>query len=125
MALEKVSEQQSEAGAGVGMGLGVMMPAMFADLMKNNNPDETSEKTNCSECNNAIPINAKFCPSCGNELLVFQQCFQCGNNISALAKFCSDCGSKVDEKHLSRECPHCEATNLTESIFCNKCGEKL
>ncbi len=125
MALEKVSEQQGEAGAGVGMGLGVMMPAMFADIMKSNNPDETSEKIKCSECNNVIPVDAKFCPSCGYELLVFQQCFQCGKNVSPVANFCSECGSKVEQKQLSKECPHCEATNLTESIFCNKCGEKL
>jgi membrane protease subunit (stomatin/prohibitin family) len=125
MALEKISEQQGEAGAGIGMGLGVMMPAMFTDLMKNNSSDQSAEETKCSECKNTIPVDAKFCPSCGNELLVFQQCFQCGGNVSPLANFCSQCGSKVDQKPLSKECPHCGVTNLTESVFCNQCGEKL
>jgi membrane protease subunit (stomatin/prohibitin family) len=125
MALEKVSEQQSEAGAGVGMGLGVMMPTMFTDMVKDNCSHQISGEAQCAECKNAVPADAKFCPSCGNELLVFQRCFQCGKNISPHAKFCSECGSKVEQEPSSQLCSHCGADNITKSIYCNQCGEKL
>ncbi len=130
MALEKVAEQQGEAGAGIGMGLGIMMPAMFSDFMKGtaaHEGGEGGEKSVCPECTRPIARDARFCPSCGHRLLVFQQCRECGKNLAAQALFCSRCGTGVEQKQEDtvRKCPHCAAENLKESVFCNQCGERI
>jgi membrane protease subunit (stomatin/prohibitin family) len=127
MALEKVSEQQGEAGAGIGMGLGIMMPAMFSDFMKGQAPPESGEVSACPECSGPIARDARFCPTCGHQLLVFRQCRECGKNLAAQALFCSRCGTGVEQEgeEIVRKCPHCAAENLKESVFCNQCGERL
>jgi membrane protease subunit (stomatin/prohibitin family) len=127
MALEKVSEQQGEAGAGIGMGLGIMMPAMFSDFMKGQASPEAGQESVCPECTRPIARDARFCPSCGHQLLVFRQCRECGKNLAAHALFCSRCGTGVEQaqEESVRKCPHCAAENLKESVFCNQCGERL
>ncbi len=125
MAMEKASENQASAGAGVGMGFGFMMPAMFAELMKS--PDATSRGTEarCPECSHTVPSDARFCPYCGHQILVFQQCPECGKNLPPHARFCIRCGAGVEEKPQEKICPHCKAKNLSESVFCNQCGQRL
>lgn len=123
MAMEKAAESQAGAGAGFGMGMGFMMPAMFADLMKNSVPQQ--EIYNCPECQHRVEKDARFCPSCGHQLLIFNQCSQCGKNLPPNAKFCPKCGSPVDMKLKNKRCPNCGAENLPESVYCNQCGEKL
>ncbi len=125
MALEKVSEQQGEAGAGIGMGLGFMMPAMFTDFMKNARSQTSGKEALCPDCKHTVTADAKFCPTCGHQLLVFQQCSQCGKNLPPHAQFCLKCGAKVKSRPQSKKCPHCGARNLIESVYCNKCGEKI
>jgi membrane protease subunit (stomatin/prohibitin family) len=131
MAVEKVAEQQGEAGAGIGMGMGFMMPAMFANLTQGNGgaDSETPAKPvsgpTCPDCHNPVSEDARFCPSCGHQIIVFQQCSECGKNLSPNAKFCSSCGSQVKHTPRSRTCSQCSAENLKESVFCNQCGERL
>jgi len=125
MAVEKASESQAEAGAGMGMGVGLMMPAMFAEFLKNSHSLQSQEIFKCPDCHHPVPKEAKFCPDCGHQLLVFQQCSQCGKNLSPQAKFCTHCGQPVEVKPRSRKCPHCGTENLPESIYCNQCGEKI
>jgi len=126
MALEKVSEQQGEAGAGVGMGLGIMMPAMFSEMTKGPTPQEREEQAACPECTRAIPRDARFCPACGHQVLVFQRCQACGKNLPPHAKFCSRCGAGTGERTSGlRTCDACGAENLLEAVFCNQCGERL
>ncbi len=84
MAMEKAVDAQGDSGAGLGMGtgLGLMMPAMFAqyfagpklDLSTNDEQTDFS----CPECQNPIPTDARFCPQCGHQQLVFNQCSNCG-----------------------------------------------
>ncbi len=131
MAVEKVSEQQGEAGAGIGMGMGFMMPAMFGEYLKGQGgagttaPAQPKDGPTCPDCDNAVSADARFCPSCGHQIVIFQKCHECGKNLSPNAKFCSNCGAKMDHKPDVRKCKHCGEENLKESVFCNQCGERL
>jgi membrane protease subunit (stomatin/prohibitin family) len=121
MALEKVAEQQGEAGAGVGMGLGVMMPSMFAGMAAG----AGTETSPCPDCGRPVPGGGKFCPSCGHQILVFQQCRSCSKNLPPHARFCSGCGAAVTAGAADVSCGTCGAANLPGAVFCNNCGEKL
>jgi membrane protease subunit (stomatin/prohibitin family) len=123
MALENASQNQGQAGAGLGMGLGFMMPAMYSEIVKNT--PQAEEALKCPDCQNAIAADAKFCPACGHQLLVYQQCPQCGKNVPPHAKFCSSCGKALSVKGSPAICPHCKTENLSKSKYCNQCGEKI
>ncbi len=131
MAMEKASESTGEAGSGLGMGLGFMMPAMFAQSMKPGGGEGggagpvSSSEAKCPDCGNPVPINAKFCPLCGHQQVVFDQCANCGKNLPPNAKFCPKCGHPADEKPSPKFCGNCGAENMPGSTFCNQCGEKL
>ena len=129
MAMEKAAESEGEAGPGMGMGMGLMMPAMFAQYFAGAKPaarqTEAPETTPCPECQNTIPMDSKFCPKCGHQLVVFNKCSNCGKNLTPNAQFCSRCGHPAEEKPTSKVCSKCGNENMPESMFCNKCGEKL
>ena len=130
MAMEKAAESEGGAGGGMGMGMGLMMPAMFSQYFAGGakqatQQTEAGETAPCPECQNSIPINAKFCPQCGHQQVIFKQCANCGKNLAPNAKFCSRCGHQAEEKPKPRFCSKCGTENLPESMYCNKCGEKL
>lgn len=81
MAMEKAAESPGDAGSGLGMGLGFMMPAMFAETLRPQRGAGASaapQEINCPDCKNPIPKDAKFCPHCGHQQVVFDQCVNCG-----------------------------------------------
>lgn len=128
MAMEKAAESPGDAGSGLGMGLGFMMPAMFAETLRPQRGAGASaapQEINCPDCKNPIPKDAKFCPHCGHQQVVFDQCVNCGKNLPPNARFCPKCGHQADEKPIPKACPNCTAENLPDSVFCNQCGEKL
>jgi len=131
MAMEKASESTGEAGSGLGMGLGFMMPAMFAESLRpgqgggGGNSPSPSPEVKCPDCGNPVPKDAKFCPLCGHQQVVFDQCTNCGKNLPPNAKFCPKCGHPADEKPAPRFCGGCGTENMPGSAFCNQCGEKL
>ncbi len=129
MAMEKASEAES-SGAGMGMGtsMGLMMPAMFARYFSADGktpPQAATDATECQECHNEIPADAKFCLYCGHQQLVIRQCTHCNKNLTANAKFCSRCGHPAEEKPAPKFCGGCGGENLADAKFCSSCGEKL
>ncbi|AGF78841.1 putative virion core protein (lumpy skin disease virus) [Desulfocapsa sulfexigens DSM 10523] len=128
MAMEKAAENQGEAGAGMGLGMGMMMPAMFAagSVSSTAAPEETVlGKIVCPDCQNRIPADARFCPLCGHQQLVFSQCVNCGKNMAPNAKFCSKCGHSASEKPRAVVCPKCHEKNIPGATYCNQCGHRL
>ncbi len=131
MAMEKASETGEGAGGSMGMGtsLGLMMPAMFAQYFtggRNAAPRQPgAEDIECPECRQPVGVDAKFCPHCGHQQVVFDQCVQCGKNLTPNARFCSRCGHPVEEKPGPKSCAKCGTENLEDSLYCNQCGEKL
>lgn len=129
MAMEKATESQGGAGDGMGAGIGLMMPAMFAQYFKgapqSKGQPKIPETTSCVECHHPVPKDARFCPQCGHQQLIFNQCDACGKNLSPGALFCSRCGQKVEKKSDVKKCRACNSENLIEALFCNQCGEKL
>jgi len=140
MAMEKASDAEGGAGEGMGAGMGLMLPAMFAQYFTPGKgeqapaqapdgapaqPTGTAPPTaECQECHSKIPAQAKFCPMCGHQQVVFNECTHCGNNLTPSARFCSSCGHPADEKPRPWFCGQCGAENLPDSKFCNQCGEK-
>ncbi|MFC1523176.1 SPFH domain-containing protein [Thermodesulfobacteriota bacterium] len=129
-AMEKVAESGGDAGAGMGMGMGFMMPAMFGNILQPQGGGQVAgnaagKELSCPDCHLPVGSDAKFCPHCGHQQLVFDQCTGCGKNLPPNARFCSRCGQSVDQKPVARHCPQCGTENLPGAVFCNQCGEKL
>ncbi len=116
------SAASSGMGLGVGAGMGMMLPGILLKSLQEQAQQQPSG-AQCPKCFAQIPMDARFCPSCGYQLLKVNACLHCGTDLPPEAKFCMVCGAKVER--VRRTCPKCGAAALAEAVFCNQCGEKL
>ncbi len=121
MAMEKSSET---GGGGLGMGLGLMMPGMLSQYLAKEAPAGKTA-VQCPDCKQPVPEDAKFCPQCGHQQVIFTQCADCGKNLTPNARFCSRCGHPAHETPKPKHCTACGAENLPDAKFCTDCGEKI
>jgi predicted amidophosphoribosyltransferase len=87
-------------------------------------PERIRERgtVNCPDCHADVPLTARFCQACGNQMVVVSKCPQCGKNVTAQARFCPACGVDLQTKHL---CGHCQTPLPPGTRFCTKCGEPV
>ena len=114
----------SGMGMGVGAGMGMMLPGILMKSMEEGSKATPSrKKLECPKCYAKMPFEARFCPSCGHQILKLNKCLQCGKDLPLEANFGVVCGAKVEK--TERACSKCGTKALTEAVFCNQCGEKL
>jgi membrane protease subunit (stomatin/prohibitin family) len=143
MAMEKAAQSTGGAGDGVGLGMGLMMPAMFLPQLAGSAPHEggcacagagngcgspaAQHKVGpvCPGCQHPVSADARFCASCGQQLLIFNVCAHCQEKLPPNARFCPGCGHPAEERPRPKACRKCRTENLPDSTYCNQCGEKL
>lgn len=114
-------------GAGMGVGMGFGLGGAFGtgmnnmaqnmDVGQNGNANQTLRV--CDGCGAKLPPNAKFCLSCGKEVVDPNAvvCSKCNAKLPAGAKFCFSCGSK-----LTNTCVKCGKELPVGVKFCDGCG---
>ncbi|MFZ0450230.1 MAG: SPFH domain-containing protein [Desulfatiglandaceae bacterium] len=109
-------------GLGLGAGLGMMMPSILQQSMNTGAVPEKGD-IKCPKCHSTVAEDARFCPMCGQQLIIVNRCLKCGADLPAEAKFCMVCGEKVEK--AGGLCPHCGNKAMLGAVFCNHCGEKI
>lgn len=85
-------------GLGVGLGVGKEVGNMAAGALNQPQPAQSAPNgVTCSNCGQAVPAGAKFCPNCGNKIVIPTKtfCTECGSELAPGTKFCPNCGHKV------------------------------
>jgi len=103
---------------------------------------KTSEESiprNCPNCGSEVPVESKFCPSCGKNIEEtniesrFDQiekeifCPSCGNelNLNEIGKFCPQCGENLshlkEEEETKEETDFIEEKVAEKEIICPNC----
>jgi membrane protease subunit (stomatin/prohibitin family) len=114
----------SGMGLGVGAGMGMMLPGILMKSMEEGSTTAPSrKKLECPKCFAKMPFEARFCPSCGHQILKLNKCLKCGKDLPLEANFCMVCGVKVEKVEIP--CPKCGTKALLGAVFCNQCGEKI
>jgi membrane protease subunit (stomatin/prohibitin family) len=112
-------------GAGVGAGLGLMMPGMMYQAMsgaaQGQGQGQPQAVKACPKCQAQVPAAARFCPSCGEQMIALKKCPGCGKDVDASARFCPECGASLASASV---CPNCKAELAPGAKFCGNCGTK-
>ncbi len=81
---------------------------------------QNKETITCNKCGQILPINAQFCFSCGEKIVVVPHgdivCPSCGKTVPK-GKFCLECGQA-----LMLKCTKCGAELPAYGKFCLECG---
>ncbi len=113
-------------GLGLGAGLGMMVPGMLYRVLGGavTGPEVAGRRAvvNCPDCHGEVSLDSRFCPHCGNQMVVIRKCPRCSKNVTATARFCPSCGLDLASEF---RCPHCETKLLPGARFCVNCGEKI
>ena len=129
MAMEKAAIADNAAGAGVGLGMAMMLPSMFATAGTMTGAIGNAAMPvihNCAECGSQIQSDARFCPLCGHQQVVFNRCRHCGKNLTVQSRYCPQCGKAVKRyPQKGKICKECGHENLADSLYCNNCGQPL
>ncbi len=114
-------------GAGMGVGMGFGLGGAFGTGMNNmaqnmdvgQNGNGVQAVQACANCGAKLPAGAKFCFSCGKEVIDPNTiiCPKCNAKLPAGAKFCFTCGNK-----LFNTCVKCGKELPLGAKFCNECG---
>lgn len=115
-------------GMGAGMGMGMMMPGMINQAFQQSQQDQTAaggatQMISCPTCQAQIPVNSKFCPTCGKPVILGVPCAKCGNIIPPNSKFCPECGNTVVQS--SSYCSNCKKEIPGNPKFCPECGKSF
>jgi len=122
-------------GAGLGAGLGMMMPGMILNQMQQSGKTEgqgqnqqsqvqAAPALQCPSCDKPLPVNAKFCMSCGEAVPMPSSCPSCNEAVPPGAKFCMNCGAKIEDAKAPK-CPECGEEMPPGTKFCMSCGSKI
>ncbi|MBI5696663.1 MAG: SPFH domain-containing protein [Nitrospirae bacterium] len=113
-------------GMGMGAGMGMMLPGMIFKTLNGGmgTPEKIAEKgsVNCLKCHGEVPLDARFCPHCGHQMVVSNKCPKCGKDLPPEANFCMKCGASLGQKLT---CPGCKTELPPGTKFCTGCGEKI
>ncbi|GFE60704.1 SPFH domain-containing protein [Geobacter sp. AOG2] len=113
-------------GMGAGAGLGMMLPGMVYKTLtpENGSPESIAARgaVNCPKCHADVPLDGRFCPKCGHQMVVTNRCPACGKDLPAEANFCMVCGLNLKQRP---SCPTCNVDLPPGTKFCTGCGEKL
>ncbi len=113
-------------GLGVGAGLGFLLPGMIYRTLRpeDADPERIHERgtVNCPDCHAEVPLTARFCPACGNQMVVVNKCSQCGKNVTVQARYCPACGVNLK---TTLACGHCNTPLPAGTKFCTNCGEAI
>ena len=85
-------------------------------------------KIRCDKCGAEVPAKTKFCPDCGEKVVVMEEpknCEKCNAPLIPGKKFCSECGEVVKKKKLQTNCMNCNAELIYGKKFCVECGAKI
>ncbi|MBF0557430.1 MAG: SPFH domain-containing protein [Nitrospirae bacterium] len=113
-------------GVGIGAGMGMMLPGMLYKVLDQGKAtqDKIAETRtiSCPKCHSDVPVENRFCPNCGHQMVAIRKCPNCSKDITADANFCPACG--LDLKAEFR-CKACQAKLPPGTKFCLNCGERV
>ncbi|MBN1532571.1 MAG: SPFH domain-containing protein [Spirochaetes bacterium] len=123
--MEKAASSEGGAGNMMGAGMGFAMGGQMGQMMGQQmgsaqGGQQAGGQVACPHCNAMNPANAKFCSSCGKEMVVQKECPACKAKMPADAKFCPSCGANMQ----GGKCSKCGAALAAGAKFCPECGEK-
>ena len=82
----------------------------------------------CESCENIIDGNYRYCPDCGQPVVVRIQpsvCRSCGKSVTSDFTFCPGCGAVIVQEVIQTNCKECGAELLYGKRYCVNCGAKL